>query len=1082
MSPRVRTGFALQSTLPHPYVTPPMTRILLAFLLFPTGAIAAPPSVTAVAYDPHNDIVAFGTHGEVRLFGSAKSDARGVAKVRGRVSAMAFGQKGKWLAVASGEPGKEGVVQLFFISERMNGLSSLSPEKPIEFIAHKDWIYTLAFSPDGSTLATGGYDRLIHLWQVPENGEVAKTPRLTLKDHSDTVYALSFNHDGTLLASGSADRSVKVWEADTGKRLYTLSDSADWVYCLAWSPNGKHLAAGGVDLSIRVWEVNAEAGKLIGSAFAHVKPVWRLAYSADGRTLFSAGEDQSIKAWDAQKLTETKIYPPQPATILAFALRPDGKQMAIGRFDGAALLLNTETGKPVAQPLPIKPAPAPPAPKKIASAIVKQLTPDFGVRGQTARVIVTGSNLERITKVTTDSKHVTPAIAAGMRETDRLMLDVAIASDASIGAVQLTFEATEGAAVTMPFAVDRFPAISETGLAESARIAQVVTLPVTIAGALDRAGDADFFRFDAKTNQEIGVQATTTELGSKLDGVVVLTDEKGNVLAEGDRTLGFVIPKNGKYSIGIRDRDYNGGADFKYRLHIGNIPVITGVFPLAVSRGRTTEVHLAGVNLGTTGGLTIPVAVPSDAAIGSRLQVPISNIGERPVGKVELTITDSRSVVVDPITGADLRVPSSADGILSRPDEQQTIRFPARKGEEIVVEVLASRAGSPIDPVIEILDSSGKPVTRATLRSTAKTYSVFRDHDSDKPGIRIETWNDLAIDDYVYANGELMRILALPRNPDDDCQFYQVKGKRMGHLGTTPGHHAIATPMYKVEIHGAGKSFPPNGLPVFPIYYRNDDGGAAYDKDSYLLFVAPSDGTYTVRISDARGASGPTYAYHLTVRRPKPDFTVSSTPTAPAIWKGGGVPINVTVDRIDGFEGEVRVRLEGLPAGYSAPETFVEAGQLTTAFTLSAVADAQPTTDANILLVALATIGGKNVEHRVPFGPLKLASVGDIVTRTLVSDVPIRPGAEARFIVEIERQGKFAGRVPLEVRGLPHGVRVLNIGLNGILITERETRREVVLYAEPWVKPSEHPIVVYARREGANTEHAAKSVLLRVAR
>ena len=83
-------------------------------------------------------------------------------------------------------------------------------------------------------------------------------------------------------------------------------------------------------------------------------------------------------------------------------------------------------------------------------------------------------------------------------------------------------------------------------------------------------------------------------------------------------------------------------------------------------------------------------------------------------------------------------------------------------------------------------------------------------------------------------------------------------------------------------------------------------------------------------------------------------------------------------------------------------------------------------------------------------------------------------------MVSIERRGKFAGRVPVEVRGLPHGVRVLNIGLNGILITERETSREVVLYAEPWVKPMEHPIVVLAKHEGKNTDHAAKSVLLKV--
>jgi hypothetical protein len=84
--------------------------------------------------------------------------------------------------------------------------------------------------------------------------------------------------------------------------------------------------------------------------------------------------------------------------------------------------------------------------------------------------------------------------------------------------------------------------------------------------------------------------------------------------------------------------------------------------------------------------------------------------------------------------------------------------------------------------------------------------------------------------------------------------------------------------------------------------------------------------------------------------------------------------------------------------------------------------------------------------------------------------------------VNIERRKGFTGRVPVEVRGLPHGVKVLDIGLNGILITERETRRTMVLYAEPWVEPTQHPFVVLARREGRNTEHAAKSVQLNVAR
>jgi hypothetical protein len=84
--------------------------------------------------------------------------------------------------------------------------------------------------------------------------------------------------------------------------------------------------------------------------------------------------------------------------------------------------------------------------------------------------------------------------------------------------------------------------------------------------------------------------------------------------------------------------------------------------------------------------------------------------------------------------------------------------------------------------------------------------------------------------------------------------------------------------------------------------------------------------------------------------------------------------------------------------------------------------------------------------------------------------------------VTIDRRNGFKGRVPLEVQGLPRGVRVLDIGLNGILITENETSRSFAIYAEPWAKPQSHPFVVVAKHEGKGTEYAARSVLLKVER
>ena len=1046
-----------------------MTRLLsiVAALLIPhAAALAAPPAVSAVAYHPNGKVVAFGAGSEVRLFDTATGAAGRQYTGPGKVTALAFDPTGNWLATGHSESGKAGTVFVHSVGEQA--------ELHRRWKAHADAVYALAFAPNGKTLASAGYDRVIRVWDVrpdelgAKKSDALDTPRRELKDHSDTVHGLAFHPDGKLLASASADRTVKVWDADTGQRLYTLGDATDWLYCLAWSPDGKRLAAGGVDKSLRVWEADRDGGKLALAAFAHERPVWRLGYTSDGETLYSVGEDRVITAWDAAKLSESKVLPAQAEAVLAFAVRPDGKQLAVGLFDGSGLLVDSATGKATAQPLPAKPVP--PKPEK--------LTPSAAVRGATTKVTITGKGLDQATKVTASSPDV--AATVGTRSANAIELELRIAPTAAVGAVQLVFEGEAGKSAPMQLIIDRYSAIPEAGVTDSSRAAQVVTLPVTVAGSIDRAGDADFYRFEAKAGQQVGVQVVATEIGSKLDAVLVFTDASGQVLAEGNTTLGFTVPKAGTYAVAIRDREFRGAADMPYRLHVGDVPVVTGVFPLAVQRGKAARVHLDGVHLGPLAGQPVTVNVPTDAALGSRVPVPLTMAGEKPLGSPAVTVDEFAAAVVDPVAGGELRVPGSADGVLASPGAGQAVRFAAKKGERLIVEVLARRAGSPVDPVLELLDAAGKPLPRATLRATSKTYVVFRDHDSAATGIRFETWADLTINDYLYVDGELMRIFNLPKNPDDDCQFYAVAGQRVGFLDTTPAHHAQGTPMYKVELHPPGRTFPPNGLPTFPLVYRNDDGGPGYGKDSRIVFDCPADGVYQARVTDARGAGGPTHAYRVTVRPPRPDYSVTFTPTAPAVWKGGAIPISVNATRTDGFDGPIRVKLEGLPPGFSAPETFIEGNQNSTAFALYAAADATVPPNTLLKLKATATINGKDVVHEAAGGLPKTIDPGDIVTTTRQDSIVIKPGQETRLVVDIERRGDFKGRIPLDVRGLPHGVRVLDIGLNGILITERDKSREIVIYADPWVQAMEVPLVVLARSERKGTEHAAKSVLLKI--
>ena len=274
-----------------------------------------------------------------------------------------------------------------------------------------------------------------------------------------------------------------------------------------------------------------------------------------------------------------------------------------------------------------------------------------------------------------------------------------------------------------------------------------------------------------------------------------------------------------------------------------------------------------GVHLGAA--RTARVKVPADAVPGSRVPVAVTTPTGPPLGNPTVVVGEFPEVSAGERTTA-VPVPGTANGRIVEPGATQTWRFAAKKGQRLIVETHARRLGSPLDSTLEILDAAGRPLPLVTLHSVAKTTVAFRDHDSSTTGIRLDTWGELAVNDYLLVGSELMRIKAPPQNPDDDCRFFNAGGRRVAYLGTTPTYHPMSLPMYKVQMHPPGTTFPPNGLPVVTLYYRNDDGGPGYDKDSRLFFDPPADGDYLARVGDARGQGGVGYAYRLTIRPPRP--------------------------------------------------------------------------------------------------------------------------------------------------------------------------------------------------------------------
>jgi hypothetical protein len=482
---------------------------------------------------------------------------------------------------------------------------------------------------------------------------------------------------------------------------------------------------------------------------------------------------------------------------------------------------------------------------------------------------------------------------------------------------------------------------------------------------------------------------------------------------------------------------------------VGPLPIVLTAFPLGVQEGKPAEVTLTGFNLAKD--KVEVTGKPNEGQLDAQLLRPAGESGAA-FTRVQLAIGAEPE-----ITGASERVtvPVTINGKLTEPHHD--FRFHARKGQELIFDVNAARLGSPLDSQLEILDGGGNPVERATIRAIAQNSLQLRDAASSEAGIRLDQQAGYRVGDYLMIGTEIVRVEAMPRGPDDDFVMSNFNGQRITYLDTTSEAHAVDTPAYKIEIHAAGSKFPPNGLPLVHLVYRNDDGGPGYGKDSRLRFAAPADGEFMVRISDVRKLTGPDFAYRLTIRPPRPDYRLSVSPRNPNVPVGGRIPITVTAFRMDDFDGPIPVSVKDLPPGIQATTGVILAGEKSTTLTLSADLTAV-LKDAAPLRVVDEKGREANSEDR-----LKLIAVtprADIDVTAETREVVLEPGGRATISVAVSRNNGFAGRVPLVVRNLPKTVLVTDVGLNGVLVNETETRRTFTLQALPNAEPIDQIICV----------------------
>jgi WD40 repeat protein len=156
-----------------------------------------------------------------------------------------------------------------------------------------------------------------------------------LPGHAKPVRDVAFSPDGTILATTSDDQTVRLWDPVTGKQLRTLTGHTRPVYGVAFSPDGTILATAGDD-TVRLWD--PVTGTQLRTLTGHTRPVYDVAFSPDGTILATASSDNTIRLWDPVTGTQLRALAGQSAFVWDMAFSPDGLLLASGSGDGTVRL------------------------------------------------------------------------------------------------------------------------------------------------------------------------------------------------------------------------------------------------------------------------------------------------------------------------------------------------------------------------------------------------------------------------------------------------------------------------------------------------------------------------------------------------------------------------------------------------------------------------------------------------------------------------------------------------------------------------------------------------------------------------
>ncbi|MBB6080979.1 NB-ARC domain-containing protein [Streptomyces paradoxus] len=202
---------------------------------------------------------------------------------------------------------------------------------------HIGGVYAVAFSPDGTRLATVGDNGTVQIWDTATGA----TQR-TLTGHTGGVRVVAFSPDGTRLATVGDNGTVQIWDPTTGATQHTLTGHTGGVRVVAFSPDGTRLATVGDDGTVRIWDT--ATGATLHTLTGHMRWVMALAFSPDGTRLATADILGTVRIWDPTTGATQHTLPGHIGQLRAVAFSPDGTRLATADILGTVRIWDPTTG------------------------------------------------------------------------------------------------------------------------------------------------------------------------------------------------------------------------------------------------------------------------------------------------------------------------------------------------------------------------------------------------------------------------------------------------------------------------------------------------------------------------------------------------------------------------------------------------------------------------------------------------------------------------------------------------------------------------------------------------------------------